>query len=159
VIDMSRTGWFYRDARPPNDNAIFENLTRVIFQGGLSWDLIESKWPAFREAFVDFSFEDVAQFTENDIAELLENEKIIRNSKKIEATVYNAQEFLKIKENHGSFLNYLDSLDKSNNYKEVIKILSKQFKRLGVKTSYIFLYSIAEDIKWDLPEEPKKHKS
>ena len=141
------TSWFYRDSPPPNDDAVFENLTRVIFQGGLTWDLIQKRWPNFQKAFNNFSVAEVAEFTENDFARLIEDEGIIRNSKKIEATIYNAQEFIKIQEEHGSFMKYLATLDKANNYEKARKELIKRFKRLGVKSSYIFLYSIGENIK------------
>jgi DNA-3-methyladenine glycosylase I len=147
----TRTYWFKRDGKPLSDDAIFENLTRVIFQGGLTWDLIHKRWPNFQNAFANFSIEAVAKFTDDDLSRLLEDAGIIRNSQKIEATLYNAKEFIVIKEEHGSFSKYLSSLDKSENYSKVIKELSKRFKRLGKKSSYIFLYSIGEDIVWDLP--------
>jgi DNA-3-methyladenine glycosylase I len=146
----ARTYWFIRDKKNINDDAIFENLIRVIFQGGLTWDLIRKRWPNFQKAFADFSVEAVAEFTDDDLSRLLEDAGIIRNSQKIEATLYNAKEFMKIKEEHESFSKYLKSLDKSENYSKVIKELSKRFKRLGKKSSYIFLYSIGEDIVWDL---------
>ena len=147
----TRTYWFVRDKKPVPDDRIFENLTRVIFQGGLTWDLIHKRWPNFQEAFANFSVEDVANYTDEDLSRLIEDERIIRNSQKIEATLYNAQEFMKIKDEFGSFQKYLASLDKSQNYALVIKEISKRFKRLGKKSSYIFLYSIGEDIEWDLP--------
>ena len=147
----TRTYWFLRGKKNLSDDAIFENLTRVIFQGGLSWDIIHKRWPDFQNAFANFSVEDVANFSEDDLSRLLEDERIIRNSQKIEATLFNAQEFMKIKDEFGSFSKYLAALDKSNNYALVIKELSKRFKRLGKKSSYIFLYSIGEDIEWDLP--------
>jgi DNA-3-methyladenine glycosylase I len=143
------THWFFRDKKSPNDNAIFENLTRVIFQGGLNWQIIDNKWPSFQKAFVDFSIPDVADFSEEDVARLLEDASIVRNAQKIESTIYNAKEFLIIKEKFGSFLKYLETLDKSNNYESAVKILSKRFKRLGPKSCHIFLYSIGEDIKHD----------
>ena len=143
----SRTGWMYRDKNPPNDDAVFELMTRVVFQGGLSWDLIERKWPDFQRAFTDFSIDEVANFDDDKLADLIEDASIIRNSQKIESTIYNAKEFITIREEHGSFLNYLNSLDKSNNYAAIVKEFSKRFKRFGPKSSYIFLYSIGEDIK------------
>ncbi len=143
------TNWFLRDKKPTNDDAIFENLTRVIFQGGLNWKIIDNKWPNFQKAFVDFSIDDVANFTEDDVVRLMEDASIVRNSQKIESTIYNAKEFLKIKEEFGSFLDYLKTFDKSNNYESAVKILSKRFKRLGPKSCHIFLYSIGEDIKHD----------
>ncbi|MGC9781540.1 MAG: DNA-3-methyladenine glycosylase I [Candidatus Heimdallarchaeota archaeon] len=141
------TSWFYRDSPPPNDEAIFENLTRVIFQGGLSWELIQKKWPNFQKAFNNFSITEVAKFIEDDFIRLVEDAGIIRNSKKIEATIFNAQEFVKIQEEYGSFSKYLPTLDKANNYEQARKELSKRFKRLGPKSCYIFLYSIGENIK------------
>jgi DNA-3-methyladenine glycosylase I len=128
-------------------------MTRVIFQGGLTWDLIHKRWPNFQKAFADFSIEAVAKFTDEDLSRLIEDAGIIRNSQKIEATIYNAKELLKIKEEYGSISKYLESLDKSENYSKVIKELSKRFKRLGKKSSYIFLYSIGEEIVWDLPDK------
>ena len=143
------TNWFIRDEKPPTDDAIFENLTRVIFQGGLNWKIIDNKWPSFQNAFADFSIDDVANFTEDDVVRLMEDASIVRNAQKIESTINNAKEFLKIKEEFGSFHNYLETLDKSNNYESAVKILSKRFKRLGPKSCHIFLYSIGEDIKHD----------
>ncbi|MHA1125148.1 MAG: DNA-3-methyladenine glycosylase I [Candidatus Heimdallarchaeota archaeon] len=146
--------WMFRDKKPPNDVAVFEVLTRVVFQGGLSWQLMDRKWPDFQRAFADFSIDEVANFDDDKLAELIEDASIIRNSQKIEATIYNAQEFVAIRKEFGSFLKYLNSLDKSNNYAAIIKEFSKRFKRFGPKSSYIFLYSIGEDIK----REEEKHK-
>ena len=143
------TNWFIRDKKPPTDVAVFENLTRVIFQGGLIWKIIDNKWPSFQKAFADFSIDDVANFTEDDVVRLMEDASIVRNAQKIESTIYNAREFLKIREEFGSFPYYLETLDKSNNYESAVKILSKRFKRLGPKSCHIFLYSIGEDIKHD----------
>ena len=84
----------------------------MIFQGGLTWDLIHKRWPNFQEAFANFSIEEVANFDDEDLSRLLEDEGIIRNSQKIEATLYNAKEFQTIIEEFGSFDKYLDSLDK-----------------------------------------------
>ena len=101
------------------------------------------------KAFVDFSIPDVAEFTEEDVARFLEDASIVRNAQKIESAIYNAKEFLKIKDEFGSFLDYLKTLDKSNNYESAVKALSKRFKRLGPKSCHIFLYSIGENIKHD----------
>ncbi len=47
--------WMYRNRRPSDDDAYFENMTRVIFQAGLNWKMIDEKWPNFKEAFKNFS--------------------------------------------------------------------------------------------------------
>jgi DNA-3-methyladenine glycosylase I len=140
-----RTGWFYRDELPPDDNAYFENMSRAVFQAGLSWQLIADKWPDFKVAFQDFNINKVSDFDEEDIEELLSNKRIIRNRAKIEAVLVNAIVFTKIQEDYGSFRDYLDTLDKSENYRFVIKEFKKKFSRMGPKSSAIFLWSIGED--------------
>ncbi|MCG3215106.1 MAG: DNA-3-methyladenine glycosylase I [Candidatus Heimdallarchaeota archaeon] len=142
-----RTGWFFRDEEPSNDNEYFENMTRTVFQAGLSWQLISDKWSNFRKAFKDFDIEKVSDFDEEDIERLVSDSGIIRNRAKIESTIVNAIAFLKIREEYESFRNFIDNMDRSENYKFVKKELAKRFQRMGPKTAMIFLYSIGEDIK------------
>jgi len=139
--------WMYRGRRPPNDDAYFENMTRVIFQAGLSWKMIDQKWPNFLKAFENFSIDKVSRFKNSDVEQLLKNEGIVRNRAKIAATIHNATEFKKIKEKPGSFKSYLDSLDKSNKYALVIKELGKRFQRLGPSSARIFLFTVGEDVR------------
>lgn len=145
--DWRPPSWIYRETRPPNDDVYFENLIHVIFQAGLSWKMIEKKWPNFKKAFRNFSIDEVAMFNDNDLARLMGDKGIVRNKSKIEAAISNAKEFQKIKEEYGSFQSYLDSLDKSENYAKVIKELGKRFRRLGPSSARIFLYSVREDVK------------
>ena len=144
--DNPRTGWFYRDELPPDDDAYFENMARAVFQAGLSWKLIADKWNDFRVAFKNFKIDKVSDFDDEDIEELLTNPRIIRNRAKIEAVLVNAIAFTNIQEEHGSFRDYLDTLDKSENYRFVIKELKKKFSRMGPKSATIFLWSIGEDV-------------
>ncbi len=141
----------YRGRRPPSDDAYFENMTRVIFLAGLSWKMIDGKWPNFKEAFKNFSIDHVARFTEKDVKRLMSNAGIVRNQAKIVAAIKNAKHFQDIKKNYRSFRSFLNSLDKSSNYASVIKELGKQFQRLGPSSARIFLYTVGEDIKH--PEE------
>ena len=88
--------WFSRTGtHPPTDDAYFENMTRVIFQAGLSWRLIERKWPNFQEAFESFSIDKIARFGDDDVERLMADEGIVRNRKKILATIYNQHNFRK----------------------------------------------------------------
>ncbi len=140
--------WFYKTGtHPPFDNTYFENMTRVIFQAGLSWRLIERKWPGFQKPFANFSIDKVAHFSDADVKRLMADKEIVRNRRKIMATIHNAEQFQKIKDQFGSFQAYLNTLDKSNNYALVIKELSKKFKHLGPSSARIFLYSVGEDVK------------
>ena len=70
--------WMYRDSRPGN-TGYFENMTRIIFQGGLNWRIIEKKWPNFRKAFSDFLIDSVGNFKEDDVERLMNNKDIVRN--------------------------------------------------------------------------------
>lgn len=143
----SPPGWMYRDRRPPNDDAYFENMTRVIFLAGLSWKMIDNKWPNFMKAFKSFSIDEVAGFDEEDMERLVNDKGIVRNRAKINATIANAKQFQNIRKKWKSFQSYIDSLDKSSNYALVIKELDKKFSRLGPSSTRIFLYSVGEDIK------------
>lgn len=138
--------WIYRDTHPPNDDAYFENMTRVIFIAGLSWKMIDKKWSNFREAFKNFSINEVARFSDSDVERLRNNPGIVRNRAKIVATIHNARKFQKIIKEFGSFQRFIDGLDKSNNYDLIIKKLGEIFSRVGPSSARIFLYSIGEKI-------------
>jgi 3-methyladenine DNA glycosylase Tag len=138
--------WMYRDTRPPSDNVYFENMTRVIFLAGLSWKMIDKKWPNFKKAFKNFSIDEVAQFGDDYTEDLKNNPDIVRNRAKIMATINNAKQFQNIKREFGSFQRFIDSLDKSNNYALVVKELGKRFNRVGPSSARIFLYSVGENI-------------
>ena len=143
----SPPGWMYRGRHPPDDDAYFENMTRVIFLAGLSWKMIDRKWPNFQKAFKNFTLDEVAEFGEEEFEKLITDSAIVRNRAKITATINNAKKFQEIGEEYGSFQSYLDTLDKSNNYTLVIKELGKRFSRLGPSSARIFLYSVGEDVK------------
>jgi DNA-3-methyladenine glycosylase I len=139
--------WMYRSRQPPNDDAYFENMTRVIFQAGLNWKMIDEKWPNFKEAFKNFSIDQVAKFTESDVKRLMSNAGIVRNRAKIVAAIKNAQHFQDIRNKYGSFRSFLSGFDKSNNYAAVIKELGNRFQRLGPSSAGIFLYTVGENFK------------
>ncbi len=142
--------WWLRNKRPSNDNVYFENMCRVIFQAGLNWQVIDKKWPNIRKAFANFNIDKVACFTNEDMQRMLTDEGIVRNKGKIQAIIQNAQNFKAIEKQFGSFQKYLDSLDKSNNYDNVIKDLINKFKWLGPPSASTFLYTVGEKIKvWD----------
>lgn len=78
--------------------ALFEKLTLEGFQAGLSWITILRKRENFRKAFHNFDAARIARFTERDIARLMNDEGIIRNRAKIEATISNAKAYLALTE-------------------------------------------------------------
>ena len=90
-----------------DDQALFRWLSLEIFHIGLSWQLVLSKYNHFLEAFDSFNIEDVAKYDEAKTDELMQNEKIIRYRKKIEAIIHNAQQVQKLQEEYGSFSTYV----------------------------------------------------
>jgi DNA-3-methyladenine glycosylase I len=138
--------WCSKGKHPADDDAYFENMCRIIFQAGLNWSVIDKKWPTTQKAFANFSIEKVARFTDTDMERLLKDEGIVRNRGKIEAIIENARKFQEICKQRGSFQKYLVSLDKSNNYANVVKELSGTFKWLGPPSASLFLYTVGEDI-------------
>lgn len=90
-----------------DDKKLFEFIVLDSFQAGLSWLTVIKKREHFRKAFSDFDVNKVAEFDENKIAELLQNKDIIRNRLKIRGTVKNAIAFKKIREEFGSFDDYI----------------------------------------------------
>lgn len=90
-----------------DDHKLFEFLILEGAQAGLSWITILRKRPAYRQAYADFDPQEVARYDDAQIAELLANPGIIRNRLKIQASIRNAQAFLKVQEEFGSFDAYL----------------------------------------------------
>ena len=83
------------------ESELFERITLEAFQSGLSWLTILRKREAFRSAFAGFDPEIVATFDETDIARLMDDAGIIRNRRKIEATIANARATLALRDNGG----------------------------------------------------------
>lgn len=156
--DLNRCGWCvgdplyekYHDTEwgVPlyDDEGIFEFLILETFQAGLSWITILKKRENFREAFDNFDYKKIAGYSEEKIEELLQNPGIIRNKLKVRATVSNAQAFMKVQEEFGSFSKYIWGFvdgkpvrNKVENYKlappttSVSDTLSKDLKKRGFK--------------------------
>ena len=90
-----------------DDQTLFEFLVLETFQAGLSWITILRKRENFRAAFDQFDYEKIARYDDVKYEELLQNSGIIRNKLKIKATITNAQQFIAIQKEFGSFSNYI----------------------------------------------------
>jgi 3-methyladenine DNA glycosylase Tag len=130
---------------PADDNGYFEQMTKAIFQAGFSWQVVNDKWPNFRQAFETFAVDRVAAYGPEDIDRLISDPGIVRNGRKIEATISNAIQFQAICHEFGSFVGYLRSLDDLP-YPERQKALSKRFKNLGRTGVFVFLWCVNEDV-------------
>lgn len=90
-----------------DDRALFELLCMETYQAGLSWETVLNKRQAFREAFHDYQIQAVAEMSDSELEALMDNPAIIRNRAKIFATRVNAQAFLQVQAEFGTFDAYL----------------------------------------------------
>lgn len=90
-----------------DDRKLFEFLVLDAFQAGLSWRTVLYKRDAFRKAFARFDYKKVAKFDEYEEEELMQNAGIIRNRLKIKGTITNAQAFMAVQKEFGSFDQYI----------------------------------------------------
>lgn len=127
---------------PVTDEAVlFERLTLEIFQAGLSWLIILKKREGFKIAFENFNIDRVAGFDADDIGRLIKDASIIRNRRKIEATVENARKIADIRKSHGSFANWIEA-NAPRNKDEWVKLFRQNFKFVGGEIVGEFLMSI-----------------
>jgi 3-methyladenine DNA glycosylase Tag len=132
-------------AVPENDAGYFEKITQAVFQAGFSWKVIEMKWPNFKTAFADFDVDRVAAFTDADLEQLVEDKGIVRNGRKIAATIHNAQICQNLIRQHGSLKNWLRTMDGLDYYVRE-KQFSRHFKFMGPMGAFFFFYSVGEDV-------------
>lgn len=129
-----------------DDETIFEFLVLETFQAGLSWITILRKRENFREAFDNFNYQKIAKYGDGKFNELINNPGIIRNKLKIKATISNAQAFMDIQKEFGSFSKYIwqfvegkPIINSWKNYKDapattpVSDELGKDMKKRGFK--------------------------
>lgn len=132
-----------KQVKPTKSADYLEVLTKAAFQSGMSWAVVEAKWAGFQEAFSGFEPETVATLTPDDLDRLTADTRIIRNRRKIESTVHNAQVVMELESEFGSFKNYLKSID---GFLERVADLRKRFKHIGDFGAYYFLYVIGEPV-------------
>ena len=128
---------------PTSLNDYLEIMSKSVFQSGMSWKVIESKWPGTREAFHGFDIHKVADLHEKDIEDLTADTRVIRNYRKLTAVVSNARKILELDQIHGSFQAYLRS---HGDFDATLKAIRKDFKFMGPTGIYVFLYVIGEDV-------------
>lgn len=145
-----------------DDFRLFEKICLEGFQSGLSWLTILRKRENFREAFLGFDFEKVAAFGEKEVVQLLQNAGIIRHRRKIESTINNARQAVKLAGELGSLAAYFWQFEPPAserpdqlNYDSLIKLgktptsvaLSKDLKKrgwsfVGPTTAYAFMQAM-----------------
>lgn len=133
-----------------DDHRLFEMLILESFQAGLSWECVLNKREEFKKAFDNFDINKIINYDDKKIAQLLSNDKIIRNRLKINASINNAKIFMEIQKEFKSFSNYLwhwtnnkiiYETDKTSS--DLSDAISKDLKKRGMKfvgTTIIYSY-------------------
>ncbi|WP_308609281.1 DNA-3-methyladenine glycosylase I, partial [uncultured Corynebacterium sp.] len=126
-----------------DEQGLFERLSLEVFQAGLSWETVLKKRPAFREAFANFDPDAVADFDDEDVERLMNDERIIRNRRKITAVINNAEATIALRE-HGGLAELMwsfkpekspepRSIEEVPSFSEESKALTKALKKAGFK--------------------------
>ena len=140
-----------------DDDKLFEMLVLESFQAGLSWLCVLNKREAMREAFDNFDILKISKYDEEKISILLDNKDIIRSRRKIEAMINNSKIFLDIKNEWGTFSNYIwhftngmiikNKSDIINTTSALSDEVSNDLKRKGMKyVGSIIIYSYLQAI-------------
>lgn len=128
---------------PASLNDYLAVMSRAVFQSGMSWRVVESKWPGIQEAFHNFDVRKVADFGPFDVEALTKDTRVIRNRRKLNAIVGNAQKMIDLEAEHGSFRNYLRS---HGDFDATLAALRRDFKFMGPTAVYFFLYVVGEKV-------------
>ena len=133
-----------------DDHKLFEMLLLESFQAGLSWECVLNKREAFKKAFDNYNYKKIKDYNEEKQKELMNNKNIIRNKRKISATIKNAKIFIEIQKEYNSFSNYLWHFTNNKIIYETGKTtstlsdqISKDLKKRGmsfVGTTIIYSY-------------------
>ena len=150
--------------RPKDLDDYLEQLSKSVFQAGISWRVVDAKWPTIKPAFHGFQVERVARMGDREIDTLASDPRVIRSRPKIAAVVHNARAILDL-ERAGGFRKHLRSFD---DYEDLATDLKKRFKFVGDTGTYHFLWTVshpvpdwrvwakAHGISWGGNETPKK---
>jgi len=123
---------------PKSDQEYFEILCLCILQAGLNWGMVRKNWLKFKQGFYRF---DIQRLAKAKTEELFKRDGVIKNEIKIKAIINNAKKFQNIKQDKGSFSNFLKSLKRSED-KEVINILTQTFAHMGKYTVEYYLHCV-----------------
>ena len=128
--------------RPKSIDDYLEQLSKSVFQAGISWRVVDAKWPTIKPAFRGFQVERVARMGDREIDALAKDERVIRSRPKIAAVVHNARAMLDL-ERGGGFQSHLRSFD---DYEELASDLKKRFKFVGDSGTYHFLWTVSHPV-------------
>ena len=164
-----------------DDDHLFEMLLLESAHAGLSWELILNKREGYRKAYDQFDYKKIAKYGEEDIERLLQDEGIVRNKLKVRCSIKNAQVFIEIQKEFGSFSKYLWGFVNNKQIKnhwvshgeaptrtELSDTISKDLEKRGMKfVGSVIIYSYLQAVGviddhlegcWVRKEERKENK-
>ena len=128
---------------PKSLDDYLEVMTKAVFQSGLSWRVVTAKWPGFQAGFKGFDIAAVAAMGEPEIDTLAADPAIVRNRRKVAATVHNARRLIELEDEFGGIRNYLRC---HGDFDSLLKDVRKQFKYMGDTGTYYWLYVLGEEV-------------
>ena len=128
---------------PGNLADYLEIMSKSVFQSGISWRVVESKWPGVREAMRGFDPETVAALADPELDDLAQDSRMIRHRRKLSAISANARKMLDLEAEHGTFRDYLRS---HGSFDATLQSIRKEFKYMGDSGTYHFLYTVGEEV-------------
>lgn len=128
--------------KPKGLDDYLEQLSKSVFQAGISWRVVDAKWPTIKPAFRGFQVERVARMGDREIDRLASDPRVIRSRPKIAAVAHNARAMLDL-ERGGGFRKHLRSFD---DYEELATDLKKRFKFVGDSGIYHFLWTVSHPV-------------
>jgi 3-methyladenine DNA glycosylase Tag len=128
--------------KPKSLDDYLEQLSKGVFQAGISWRVVDAKWSGIKAAFRGFNVERVARMSDREIDTIAKDERVIRSRPKIAAVVHNAQAMLDLERAEG-FKRHLASF---SDYEDLATDLKKRFKFVGDSGTYHFLYTVSHPV-------------
>ncbi len=132
--------------KPDTDGGYLEAAARIIFMGGLNRQVVDGKWPGFREVFANFEVDAVAAFSDDDVDRIAGDDRVIKYRAKLAAVVKNARTIAAIAADHGSFAAYVDDLYDLEGPGGASRALAKEFTYVSEQGAKHWLYSTGHDI-------------
>lgn len=126
------------------DDRYLAEMTKCVFRSGFVWQIIEHKWPGFEAAFDRFDTAQCAMLSDEDLERLGQDERIVRNGKKIASVRGNAQFIRQVKDEHGGFGAYLAAWP-DDDIVGLWNELKRRGQRLGGNTGPFFLRFMGRD--------------
>ena len=129
--------------QPVSLSGYLETISKAVFQTGISWKVVDAKWDGIRAAMNGFDPLKVSKLDGADIDRLMQDARVIRNRRKLEAVVLNARHMIELDKEFKGFRNYLRSF---GSFDETIAALHKDFKFMGETGGYYFLWVVGEKV-------------